>query len=267
MDAPTAEVAPPPPARSDAAPPDPRQTELVLAALHAALAEPREHRLFQSGKLPGLFPGRTGAPAAAALYAIQHGLLETVRTDVKGRLVVEWVKATPNAVDYVHQHDSPKAVLRDLQLVIGNTRSGIPDWMTEVRHELNTLSARFEQRSKELVDRLDELTRRVEAAIRRAEANGPRLSGALTAVVPWGVEALEHLDRRADVGGSLECPLDELFHALRRTHPDLTIPDFHDGLRRLSDNRAVRLCRGESATCGAEFAIPVGVELCHSVRR
>ena len=53
MDAPA--VAPPVPL-SDA-----KRLDLILDALKAALAAPGDHRLFRSGKLPGLFPSRTGA--------------------------------------------------------------------------------------------------------------------------------------------------------------------------------------------------------------
>ena len=101
----------------DAAPapprePDPRCTEVLLDALKAALAAPGEHRLFRAGKLAGLFPSRAGPSADAALFALTDGLLETVRTETKGKIVTEWVKATPKAVTFVHDRDSPKAVLR-----------------------------------------------------------------------------------------------------------------------------------------------------------
>jgi hypothetical protein len=58
--------------------------------------------------------------------------------------------------------------------------------------------------------------------------------------VPWAGEALAYLDRRRMSGAPGECPLPELFGALRQ-HTDLSIPAFHDGLRRLSDRKALRL--------------------------
>jgi hypothetical protein len=248
----------------------PASLELILAALKTALADPREHRLFQSGKLPGLFTSRYGPPADAALVAIKDGLLETVRTEAKGRLIVEWVRATPKGVGFVHDHDSPKAVLRDLRAAIGDTRAGMPVWMAGVREELAGLATRFEERAKELTAKLDELTRRVEAAVRRAEANGPTLPAAVSGVVPWGLTALEYLDRREAAGTRGECPLAELFHAVRERFPHLTLPEYHDGLRRLHDNRAVRLCRAASVPGyqpNPEFAVLVGAELCHYAAR
>lgn len=213
-----------------------RQTEIVVEALKAALAAPGEHRLFRSGKLPGLFPSRAGASAEAALQALKDGLLETVRTETRGKVVTEWVTATPKAVLFTHEHDSPKAALRELRDVLKTTRAGVPVWLDESRQELAGLSQRFEQRAAEMLDRLDRLADRVEAALRRAEASTPAVGAGTAGVVPWAEAALEYLDRRRG-----DCPLPELFAAVQDRYPDLTLPGFQDGLRRLHDARAVRL--------------------------
>jgi hypothetical protein len=252
-----------------------RQTEpvphldLLLEALKTALADPREHRLFQSGKLPGLFRSRFGPPAEAALYAIKEGLFETTRTEAKGRLIVEWVRASPKGVGFVHDHDSPKAVLSDLKHLIGETRGGIPVWMADVRTEIARLSTQFEERTREMTARLDELARRVDAALRRIDT-APKLDGPVAKLVPWGEAALEYLDRRNSAGARGPCPLAELFHALRETVPALAVPEFHDGLRRLHDNRAVRLSGSSThpvLRTDPEYAMLVGAELCSFVSR
>lgn len=258
-----------------ALPAGPRQSDaglhldLLLEALKTALADPREHRLFASGKLPGLFRSRFGPPAEAALFAIKEGLFETSRTEAKGRLIVEWVRATPKGVGFVHDHDSPKAVLNDLKRLIGETRGGIPVWMADVRTEIARLSHQFEERTRDLTTRLDELTRRVDAALRRIDA-GPRLSETVVRLVPWGETALEYLDRRSAAGARGPCSLAELFDAVRQTVPALAVPEFHTGLRRLSDTRAVRLS-GETSHPGLrtdpEYAMLVGSELCSFVSR
>ena len=55
-------------------------TEALIDALKQCLADPAEQRLFKSGKLDGLFAGRTGANAEAASRALADGLLEVVRS-------------------------------------------------------------------------------------------------------------------------------------------------------------------------------------------
>jgi hypothetical protein len=252
-------AAPPPGADTPGSP----QLEHLLAALKAALASPGEHRLFRSGKLAGLFPTKAGASAEAALFAVRDGLLETVRTEARGKVVTEWVRATPKAVGFVHDRDTPKAVLRELKELLTTARAGVPAWMADARHEVAALSARFEEQARAMLGRLNDLAGRVEAALRRAEANGPGLGPAVGRLVPWAAAALEYLDRRPAAG---DCPLPELFHAVRLTFPELTLPAFQDGLRRLHDVRAVRLTPLAEMP-EPEYAIVVGGGLVYAAGR
>jgi hypothetical protein len=245
--------------------PGPR-TELLLAALKTALASPGEHRLFRSGKLAGLFPSRAGLSAEAALIALQEGLLETVRTETRGRIVIEWVRATPRAVQFIHHHDSPQSVLQELKDLLATTQAGIPVWMAEAKQEVATLSSRFEERAAALLTQLKDLTARVEAALRRAETCGIRLGEPMSRLVPWASEALEYVDRRTTFAGGGDCPLPELFQALRTRYPHLTLPEFHDGLRRLHDVRALRLIPTGDLN-EPEFAIVVDGQLMSAVKR
>ena len=218
-----------------------KQDEILLDALKLALTSAGDHRLFRWGKLAGLFPSRTGVSGAAATFAVRNGLLETVRTENRGKLIVEWVRAMPKAVEYVHERDSPKAVLRELQSVIGETREGVPVWMAMARDETAQLALRFEHHSRDMMKRLDGLAERVEAAIRRAEAAVPVMGETVASSVPWGVTAMEYLDRRKSSGGAGWCRLSELFHALREKTDDLSVTGFHDGIRRLYEAKAIRL--------------------------
>lgn len=242
-----------------------KRTELTLDALKRALAEPGAHRLFRSGKLAGLFPSRVGASADAALHAITDGLLETVRTETKGRFIIEWVRATPKGVAFVHERDSPKAVLRELRDVIGETRSGVPLWMADAQREVAATAEKFERQGAEMLKRLDALTERVEAALRRAEVVGFRIPDPVAKAVPSAEFVLDYLDRRGTTTAT-DCPLAELFHALQERHPTLTVPEFHMGIRRLADVRAVRLAIGADAD-DPEFALIVGAEMFTHITR
>src|SRR4051794_2641197 len=72
--------------------------EHLVDALKLAIESPGEHRLFRWGKLAGLFPSRAGACGAAATMAVRDGLVEITRTEPRGKLIVEWVRATPLAL-------------------------------------------------------------------------------------------------------------------------------------------------------------------------
>jgi hypothetical protein len=246
--------------------PDPRRTEHLLEALKAALTTPGEHRLFRSGKIAGLFAARTGPAGDAAMEALRDGLLETTRTEVKGKFVTEWVRATPKAVGFVHEHDSPRSILRELKEVLQATRTGVPAWMAEAKQEVAALSASFEVRAAAMLARLDDLAKRCEAALRRAETTGSAVAEPVARVVPWATDALEYLDRRYESGTPGDCPLPELFHALRERHPDLTLPDFLAGAQRLHDLRAVRLLPG-GEIAEPEFAVVVEGKLTYLVGR
>jgi len=242
-----------------------RRTELIIDGLRAALAEAADHRLFRSGKLPGLFPSRTGVASQAALFAIREGLIETVRAETRGRMITEWVRPTARGMNYLHEHDSPKAVLLDLQAAIGTTRDGVPIWMAEAKTEVALLSERFEHRARAMIAQLDELTKRVEAALRRVELSKPALPERTTKNVPWGEAALVYLDTRAFSGIASPCPLAELFQGVLANHATLSIPEFHAGLRRLHELRALRLVSG--ITQDAEFALQIGAGFCSFAAR
>lgn len=215
-------------------------TEALLAALKLALAEAGEQRLFKSGKLVGLFPGRGGVHAEAAARALRDGLLEVARTEVKGKTSIEWVKLTPRGIDFLHDTEAPVVVLRELRSALQTTREGVPAWLALLRQDLLGLETRLTEDVRKYVQKLEALTQRVDEALRRLDA-GPGVSDHVAAVVPWAADALGYLGRRQGSGAGEECPLPELFAALRDQHGALSLTGFHDGLRRLSDCRAVRL--------------------------
>ncbi len=265
MDAMTTPRVRPAPASSTDARTAAKAAEFTIDALKTAIEQPGEHRLFRWGKLPGLFAGRVGLSGEAATAAVENGLLEITRTEIRGKLIVEWVKATPKALIYVHDHDSPKAVLRELRGVLGATRSAIPDWMTQARDETAQLAAHFEHRAREMLERLEKLSERVETALRRAEATKPTLGSTMANLVPWGVSCLEYLDRRAESLAG-DCPLPDLFHAMESRFPELTLAAFQNGLCRLHDARAIQLLAGDDIT-EPEYAFVVDNETVWLVRR
>jgi hypothetical protein len=215
-------------------------TEALVEALRQARAEPTEQPLFRTAKLGGLFTGR-GSGAEAAARALAEGLLEVVRTEARGKTTTEWVRLTPQGVDFLHAHESPLEALRELQALLQTTREGVPGFLADMRQQLAALGTRLSDDIARLLHRLDVLQERVEQALRRADAAGPALPNGIADAVPWALEALAYLDRRRTGGTPADCPLPELFAALRRRRQELSVTSFHDGLRRLAERRAVRL--------------------------
>jgi hypothetical protein len=256
----------------EARPPfDPRELEkrdaALLDGLRAALAGD-EHRLYRSGKLDGLFPSKSGPVGEAAALAIREGLLEYVRTETRGRFEIEWVRLTAQGVEYLYEHDSPKAVLGEMRQMLSAARSGIPVWQDEMLRSLERLASDITGEMAKYLARLDALTRRVDQALRRVEV-APDLSASLQSVVPWGVDALTYLDHRVEGGAAGACPLPELFGAVRARHAGLTVRDFHDGLRRLADNGAVQLSawEGPGSMPQPEYALMADGQLLYHVGR
>jgi hypothetical protein len=223
-----------------------KQTQALVDAIKQALATPGEQRLFRSGKLPGILPGRAGVNAELAAQALRDGLLEITRTLTKGKTTTEWVRVTPRGMEFVHQHESPVQALHDLRTVLQMTQDGIPVWMGELKKELQTLGDRLTAEAQKITHQIDALSLRVVEALQRAEA-GARLAPVdVAAVVPWGPRALEYLDKRQASGLVNHCTLPELFAALREQQGELTITDFHGGLRRLHDRGVLRLLAADS---------------------
>jgi hypothetical protein len=221
-----------------------RVREHLIAALKQALAESSEQRLYRSGKFAGLFSGRAGASGDAAAEALRMGYLELIRTEQRGKFTVEWVRLTPKGVEFLHQCEAPVAVLRELKAELKTARADIPAWLEGVNKHLMDLSRDLAVQMDQALRRLDALAGRVEDALRRLDGM-PTLPHGVAATVPWAPEAITYLDHRRDGGAPNGCPLPELFSAVRGRHPSLSLTDFQDGLRRLSEHKALRLARFE----------------------
>jgi hypothetical protein len=221
----------------------------LLDALRQVLADPVEHRLYRSGKLDGLFPGRTGVGGAAAAQALRDGLLELVRTETKGKTSIEWVRPTPRGVDFLHEHESPLRALQELRNTLRLNQQAVPVWLAEIRSGLQALDDRLAADAGKWLERLDALARRVDETLRRLEQSVPLVPAEVAEDHPWAIDALNYLDRRrlaagipTDANGApAGCPLPELFTALLRHHPDLSLHAFHEGLRRLHERRLLSL--------------------------
>jgi hypothetical protein len=239
----------------------------LLDGLRAALSGD-EHRLYRSGKTDGLFAGKAGIPGEAAALAIREGLLEYARTESRGRFEIEWVRLTAKGVEYLYQHDSPRAILGEMRQMLATAQNGVPMWQDEMLKSLEKLATHITEQMARYLDKLESLSKRVDEAVRRADVT-PELSKPLQELIPWGIDALAYLDHRRVGGATSECPMPELFGAIRGKHSEITMRDFHDGLRRLADNRAVKLApwAGPGSIPQPEYAMMAEGKLMYHVGR
>jgi hypothetical protein len=105
---------------------------------------------------------------------------------------------------------------------------------------LKTAGDRVAEEAQRTVRRLEALGDRVEEALRRLDLRSSLPNGSVESVA-WAADAVAYLDRRKTGGVAGDCSLPELYQALSEQHPELSVTDFHDGLRRLQDRRALRL--------------------------
>jgi hypothetical protein len=157
--------------------------------------------------------------------------------------------------------------LHDLRETLQANRQAIPLWLDGLRGDLHALGEALAGSAARWVEKLDELTRRVDDALRRIEAASPLVPKELLDGLPWSLDAINYLDRRRNGGAADACPLPELFLALLPAHPALTIGGFHDGLRRLHERRVVRLQPAAGDLAQPEFALPVAGVLMYAASR
>ncbi len=229
----------------------------LVQALKQALADPAEQRLYRSGKLQGLFPGRTGVGGEAAARALRDGLFEVVRTETKGKTLIDWVRLTPQGVDFLHRQESPLEALREVRMALRANQQAVPLWLADMRATLQAQDERLAADARKWLERLEALTRRVDDALRRLEEATPLLPPDVARAVPWAIDALNYLDHRREGGAPGPCPLPELFAAVVRQQPGLSVSVFHEGLRRLHDRRVLRLQapEGEGTLTEPEYAL------------
>src|SRR5262249_38601001 len=141
--------------------------ETLLAALRQGMTQPGEQRLYRSGKLPGLFTGRTLVNAEAATQAIRDDLLELVRSETRGKTPIEWVKITQKGIDFVLQHESPARALDELKAALQANQKSLPGWVADMKRALRDLETQFLGEVHRIGERLDLLARQVTETLER----------------------------------------------------------------------------------------------------
>jgi hypothetical protein len=217
-----------------------RAKQVLVDALRGGVDQ-AELRLYKAGKIPGLFNGRTSLHSDLAHQAVSEGLIEIVRAEIKGKTPIEFARVTAKGVEFVLSADSPVRALEELKQTLELNRDGMPGWLDELRGQVDDLGQRFLAEVDGIKQRLDAMTARVTEALRRVEKFGPPVAEGAAGSLPWAHDAIDYLEQREHSGMGLRCALPELFSHLSHREDELTIRDFHTGLRRLHDRGLLRL--------------------------
>jgi hypothetical protein len=207
-----------------------RSTQLVLAALGRAAAEPAGLPLHGSKAQPGLFAG-TAAGKQAARHCLDEGYLRVVATETRGKTTRDLCTVSDKGLAYLLGQVSPRQVLEDFLRVLEERRGQVGDLLDTARRmeaSLESLRATAEHVLQQV--------RHTPPPGTNGAAHKPEPPGAA-----WLDEALAHLGRWQSSGASEDYPLPDLYRQLGQSAPDLTVGRFHDGLRRLHDEGRIYL--------------------------
>jgi hypothetical protein len=188
-----------------------RERELMLAGLRRLLEEPGV-RLFGGGRMRGVFAQRTTLAERAAGLLLEHRLLEADADGASCRL-------TPEGLKWLAENDDSKVLLEDLLRASENQQERL---------------RRIETLCREEADRLAQQRAAVAAVLDRLTPDGDENSEG-AGVDGWLLDCLKN------DGGADPASAAELFRRAADRGLRLTIGQFHDALRRLHEQRAVRL--------------------------
>lgn len=207
-----------------------KSTLLLLDALSRAAADPAGVPLHAGKTGPGLFPATTAARLAAQRCK-DEAFVKVVRTDGRGKAVLEVCAITEKGLAFLLSEANPRQVLEDLVRAVESRQNQLADLVATARQAHAGLEA------------LKAVAEKVLQQVGR-QGNGtplPHDRPAANGAESWHGAALNHLTRRQAAGASEDCPLPELYQAARQACPRLTIGQFHDGLRQLQEQGRIYL--------------------------
>lgn len=236
---------------------------LTLDALSRAVPEPAGLPLFARAGEPGLFPA-TAAGKSAAADAKSRGWLCVLRTDSAGKAEREIAALTEDGMSALLRNAPPRRLVEDLVRAV-EARQGQLDALLSAADQMRASLAALQGAAGRVLPTLAGPSPQPQPTP-TPPAQQPDDPVARLAV-PL-VERLAEWGRAA--GASQDCPLPDLFAALRSTEPGVSIGQFHDCLRRLHDAGYVYL----HPWTGPLYALPepslallIGHEIAYYVSR
>jgi hypothetical protein len=202
-----------------------RASELILAGLGRAAADPAGTPLHGSRSRAGLFAS-TAAGRIAAQRCKEAGYLHTLRTEKRGRAAREICAITDKGLAHLFGRTSPHRILEDFLRALEARQQQAAELIALARQMQTTLEA------------LRSTAERMLHQAPQPTMIGPELSNGVS--VAEG-DLLHFLQRWLGNGGAEDCPLPDLYRQAGKRTTRLTIGQFHDALRALHEKQQIYL--------------------------
>jgi hypothetical protein len=241
---------------------------LALEALARLLGDPAPRVLHGLKPAPGIFTGASAAEKAAARHCLDNGwIVPTGGALGKGKTRKELYRLAPAGLQAVLAKSDPTALLAALaesvrrleerasRIPVGievaseAIRLQLEEFAGELRKDLTTafrpletMPAALEELKTALAKTLEKVKPVDLDALSKALAgNQQPPAGPPRKEASWGEEVVRIVAEQKQRNAFQRLTLPQVFERLRALHPDLTLGQFHDGMRRLHEEKRIRL--------------------------
>jgi hypothetical protein len=217
----------------------------ALEALSRMLVDATPRLLFKSASSPGFFSGTSQPVKAAANLCKERGWLEPTGEFVgTGKSKKEKYRLTPTAVHAILEGSEAVQLLRGLNDHMKAQIESLKNLQAQIGLVLNQAGplgdavAALQRRLQP--PNLDDIRRQLGPAAPVAAPTPPAVAPAAP-LAAWLDRVLTLINQQRERDRFQQLNLPALWQQLRQGQPDLTLGQFHDGLRTLRDQGRIRL--------------------------
>lgn len=231
----------------------------ALGVLAALLGDPSPRPLHGSKKLPGLFAGATATDKAAARVCLDNHWLEPTGQFVgTGKSRKELVRITRAGVEAVLARADASQQLAGISAGLAQMAASATAAAESIRAEAVRLLEEFgasisrAMQPLEALAALPEMQKNLAQVLERVKPPDTeelfrRLNAASVGSAPtvakedWSEDVVRLVVEQKQANPFQRLTLPQVYERLRARHTDLTLGEFHDGLRRLHRAQRIRL--------------------------
>lgn len=213
-----------------------KHRDVITAALARALAAPGGLPLV-GGRQASLFAATAGGKQAAAA-ALEAGLLEPVRSEVKGRTATPICVLSERGLEFLKAQAADPAVLRQLLVAVescGRELSRLGQAVTELGQSfshVHRLLASLTKVEEPVCSQHGERNGQAELGRDSPSGTATEADAVKWDQAVWHQAVAAELERWQLERGGMDCPLPVLWRRAQQVDPTVTLGNFHDLIRR-----------------------------------